>query len=142
MGDSTATVPSPAEFAGTTVFTVPEIVAGEAAVMFAYRQPRTGLWYLLTGPGRGEQIAETMTTMAELLGHDGSLSQLAAMPPGRGAQREAPDGPWQVLPPPAARRAPAAAGGASPSRRRGRPGRRRRRAKPRQARSSARRTGS
>ncbi|HYE06349.1 MAG TPA: hypothetical protein VEL07_12620 [Planctomycetota bacterium] len=90
---TTATSP----FATTIVFTEPGIADGTAAVRFAYRQPGTGLWYLLAEPGPGEAVAETMVAMDALLARDPSLAQLAAMPPGRGAQRESPGSSWSVF---------------------------------------------
>jgi hypothetical protein len=61
------------------------------------RDPEDGCWQFL-GPDQPEEADALVVSLGEVVELDSSLEQLADLPPGWTAWREAPDQPWQRAP--------------------------------------------
>jgi hypothetical protein len=77
--------------------TVRQIVHEDAPILLVVHDAEDGDWQFLTG---GEFcVADGMlVTLSSIVGRDGSLAELADLPPGWQAWRASPTDPWQRAP--------------------------------------------
>lgn len=78
----------------TEVFTLARIIDGEATIRLVTHDAEDGAWQFLDG----EAVLTSdgaMAALGEMVAVDASLSELADLPLGWYAWRDAPDSPWE-----------------------------------------------